>query len=148
VTRQNPKSEGPENFRMDGTSYTFSCMIAGFCCAASIMILLGTGLSIARISKNIADVARQEGKEWRFWKDRRQLFRFVSVPGDLIDSSDCPRLSEAKKALTSYRVQAIRSVAAALLLLSLGVGLMTPFPFYCLTFTLIALLMLLARGMF
>jgi hypothetical protein len=93
---------------MDGTSYTFSCMLAAFCYAASIIVLLGTGLSIARVSKKIADVARQEGKEWRSWKDRRQLFRFVSVPGDLVDSSDSPRLSDAKKTLIDYRQQVLR----------------------------------------
>src|SRR5260370_1371956 len=110
--------------------------------------LTGNGLEYCSCFKKIADVARQEGKEWRFWKDRRQLFRFVSVPGDLIDSSDSPRLSDAKKTLIDYRQQVVRSVSVALLLLSLGTGLMTPIPFYCLVFTFIALLMLLARGFF
>ena len=72
--------------------------------------------------------------------------RLVRLPEELVDASDSPRLSEAKRALISHRTQAIRSLAVVPLLLCLGFGLMTPFPFYCLVFAFISLLMLLARG--
>ena len=55
---------------------------------AALMILLGTGKDTIRLSTTIADIARAEGKEWHFWKDRRQLYRFACLPQEPIKSSD------------------------------------------------------------
>jgi len=131
---------------MNDISSPFSYPLAGFCAVAAFVMLLGVAVTTIRLSRNVADIARAEGSEWRFLKDRRQLFRFVYQPEDLLHSSDSHRLSDAKRILIAHRKQLIRSVAAAPLLLCIGFGLTTPFPFYCLVIAIIAMLMLLVRG--
>jgi hypothetical protein len=110
------------------------------------MILLGAAVTTVRLSTEATNIAHAEGNKWLLLKDRRTLMQFVYQPQELLDSSDSARLSEAKKALLSHRRRLIRSIAAAPLLLGLGFGLTTPFPFYCLVIAIVALVMLLVRG--
>jgi hypothetical protein len=121
-------------------------VFAGFCYLAAVQLLAEAIITMARFSRDVAEIARQEGKEWCFWNDGRKLVRFLRLPEQLIDPSDAPRLVVAKRALVDQRTRVIRRGVVALLLISLAIGLTTPFPFYGLLISYAALLLLLARG--
>lgn len=128
------------------TLLEFPYLTTVFCVIIAAVILLGLNIRVFRIVRQITNVsgpAETEGSQPL--KSGYQLICFLCQLDSKNLPADWPQLPETRSAVFRLRKQIKRSVAVALLLLSIGFGLATPFPFYCLIFTLIALLIMLMR---
>ena len=77
--------------------------IFGLSAVAGFAVVFRYNLLTAKLWKDVDRVAREEGRKWLPRSDRGQRFRFVFAPKKLLDSSDTPRLLEAKKRLLRHR---------------------------------------------
>ena len=125
----------------------FPFVISAFCFVSAAILLIATAVSALRMVNNSMAFSDETRSQVRHTlRNLKELLRSFAQPAIVLPPSDAPRVLKARRTLFRQRKKWIRSVAIVGLLLSVGFGITSPFPFYCVVITLVALLMLLARG--